>query len=84
MAVRLASSVTASESITIKVDGKTIDVTTVASLGFVKQSDGSWLYTSTSTGASQCADAPGTGAHSMSIVDASGRILAQGSYSTTP
>ena len=84
MTIRLPSSVTATEKLTWKVDSQTLFTGTVSDLGLAKQSDGSWMYTSTDSGSGGCADVTGMGAHTMSVLDPAGHILAQGSFTVTP
>jgi hypothetical protein len=94
---RLPASVHASDTIAITLDGKSAGTSTVVdSSGDTKQQpDGSWLSVSTTTAAqmqSLCAAGgsaggmnvltPGT--HTMQVLDASGKVLAQGSYTVTP
>lgn len=94
---RLPSSVKATDSVTIMFDGKSVAPTTVSSSGsdVKQQADGSWVSVSTTTPSemqSLCAAGgvagginvltPGT--HTMQVLDASGKVLAQGSYTVTP
>jgi hypothetical protein len=96
-AARLPASVHAGDTITIKLDGKLAGTSTVSSSAgdVTQQADGSWVTVSTTTSTQMqtlCAAGgsaggfniltPGT--HTMQILDASGKILAQGSYTVTP
>jgi hypothetical protein len=93
----LPSSVHVGDTITIKLDGKSAGSSQVSSSGgeVTQQADGSWLVVSTTTPSSMqslCAAGgsagglnvltPGT--HTMQVLDASGKVLAQGSYTVTP
>jgi hypothetical protein len=94
---RLPASVKATDSITIMFDGKSVGSSPVSSSGsdVKQQADGSWVSVSTTTPSemqSLCAAGgaalgmnvltPGT--HTMQVLDASGKVLAQGSYTVTP
>ena len=94
---RLPASVHASDTITITLDGKAAGTSAVVdSSGDTKQQpDGSWVSVSTTTADQMqtlCAAGgsagglnvltPGT--HTMQVLDASGKVLAQGSYTVTP
>jgi hypothetical protein len=92
----LPSSVKAGDTVTITLDGKSAGTTQVAPGGeMTRNADGSWLDVSTTTIADMqalCA-AGGTaggfnvltpGTHTMKVLDASGKVLAQGSYTVTP
>jgi hypothetical protein len=93
----LPASVKAGDKVTIMMDGKSAGPTTVSSSGsdVTQQADGSWVIVSTTAPTdmqSICAAGgsaggfniltPGT--HTMQVLDASGKILAQGSYTVTP
>jgi hypothetical protein len=97
ISAHLPASVKAGDSITITLDGKSAGSTPVASSGndAVQQADGSWEITSTtspssmatvcSTGGSAAgfnSFTPGT--HTMQVLDASGKVLASGSYTVNP
>jgi hypothetical protein len=93
----LPASVKAGDSVTITLDGKSAGSTTVSSSGsdVTQQPDGSWIVISTTAPSemqSICAAGgsaggfnvytPGT--HTMQVLDATGKVLAQGSYTVTP
>jgi hypothetical protein len=92
----LPSSVKAGDSVTITLDGKVVTSSQVSSVSdMVQQPDGSWTSASTTAPSemqSICAAGgssggfniltPGT--HTMQVLDASGKIVAQGSYTVTP
>jgi hypothetical protein len=96
-AARLPASVHAGDTVTIMMDGKSAGPTTVSSSGsdVTQQADGSWIIVSTTAPTemqSICAAGgsaggfnvltPGT--HTMQVLDASGKVLAKGSYTVTP
>jgi antitoxin (DNA-binding transcriptional repressor) of toxin-antitoxin stability system len=92
----LPASVKAGDNVTITLDGKQVTSGPVSSVSdLIQQPDGSWTSTSTtspSTMQSICAAGgssggfniltPGT--HTMQVLDASGKVLAKGSYTVTP
>jgi hypothetical protein len=90
----LPSSVHAGDTVTITLDGKTAGTSQVSPSGsdVTQQADGSWVSISTtSLGAmrSLCAAGSSTGVltpgtHTMQVLDSSGNVLAQGSYTVTP
>ena len=94
--IRLPASVKATDTLTEKFDGKTVNTFTVADDNTItKQPDGSWTGTSTTTAdqmAAGCAsggladngaDVFSPGAHTMQVLDATRKVLAQGSYTVT-
>lgn len=85
--VRLPSSLKADDELTFQIDGITSTTATVGE-AFTVQSDGSWLLTDTQSSSSSCTSAIGAtlsmGTHTLQILDASGKVLAQGSYTLTP
>jgi len=94
---RLPSSLHATDVVTITLDGKVAGTSTVVdSSGDTKQQpDGSWLSVSTTTADQMqtlCAAGGSAGGmnvltpvtHTMQVLDASGKVLAQGSYTVTP
>jgi hypothetical protein len=94
--IKLPASVKATDPLTEKFDGATVGNTlTLADSGDItKQADGSWSGTSTSTAAqmqTDCATGQNdagqavltSGTHTMQILDASGQVLAQGSYTVS-
>jgi hypothetical protein len=85
LVIRLPASVYGSDRITVKYDGITEGTQTVSS-GFVKQKDGSWLYQdSTGAGGWSCGSSGSSsvGTHTETIVDSSGTVLAEGTYTLT-
>jgi hypothetical protein len=92
----LPSSVKAADSVTITLDGKPVTTSQVSSVtDMIQQPDGSWTSvdtTSPTTMQAMCAtggssggfDILTPGTHTMQVLDASGKILAQGSYTVTP
>jgi hypothetical protein len=84
--IRLPSSLKGTDQLTLQLDGKTQSTGTVADL-FTQQTDGSWLLTSTDPASTACQDSNGQqlsmGRHSLSVLDPSGKVLAEGSYTLT-
>ena len=74
--VTLPASVKGTDQITLKVDGVVVGTQTVIDAGMTKQADGSWL--GTDTGPADCS--VGVGKHTEQLVDASGKVLAEGSF----
>ena len=83
--IRLPSSLHATDQITAQLDGQVKGTATLGSQ-FIQQSDGSWLQTTTQSGVTTCAGTNGqfTGTHVGRILDASGKVLADGSFTVTP
>jgi hypothetical protein len=85
--MRLPSSLKETDQLTYQLDGVPAVTSTVAD-NFTKQSDGSWLAIDTSSASSSCEGPSGAalsvGTHVMRILDASGKVLAEGSYTLTP
>ena len=87
MTATLPASVKATDILTMKIDDETMGTFTVEQLNFVKQGDGSWQYVSTSSASvmnTTCSGSMTQGTHTMSILDASGTVLAEGSWTITP
>jgi hypothetical protein len=97
VSAHLPSSVKAGDMVTITLDGKSAGKSPVASSGndAVQQSDGSWLITSTTTPTSMATacsaggsvggfDSLKPGTHTMQVLDATGKVLAEGSYTVNP
>jgi hypothetical protein len=95
--VHLPSSVHATDSITITLDGKSAGSSQMSSAGndVTQQPDGSWLVVSTTTPSAMqtLCEAGGSaggfnvltpGTHTMQVLGAGGKVLAQGSYTVTP
>jgi hypothetical protein len=72
----LPASVTETDLITLRVDGVDMDSHTVIDAGMTQQADGSWSSSDTIT--SDCSIGPGL--HTEQLVDSSGTVLAEGSY----
>ena len=86
LTIRLPATLKSSDRLTLEVDGVTINNWTVGQT-FIKQSDGSWMYESSSSTSSWSCTASGLnalGTHVIKIRDANGKVLAQGSYTLTP
>ncbi|MGA2512593.1 MAG: hypothetical protein ABSG37_03105 [Candidatus Limnocylindrales bacterium] len=94
---RLPSSVHAGDTITITLDGKSAGTSEVSSIGgdTTQQADGSWVSVSTTSpdemqtlcaagGSAGGMNVLTPGTHTMQVLDASGKVLAQGSYTVTP
>jgi hypothetical protein len=84
--VRLPSSVAGTTTVTFYNDG-TSETTFQVADRFSQEDDGSWLYVepqSTGTFTCQSSGPTAVGKHSVSVKDASGTVLATGSYTVTP
>jgi len=84
--MRLPSSMQATDMLTYQADGVTKSTETVDST-FLRQSDGSWLVSVPATASSICQGSSGAvtiATHTLRILDASGKVLAEGSYTLTP
>ena len=84
--IRLPSSMLATDKLNWQIDGVTRITSTVAD-NFKQQTDGTWLFTDTSNASSNCQVPSGPlsmGTHSFRILDVSGRVLAEGSFTLTP
>ena len=84
--MRLPASMQATDMLTFQTDGVTKSSGTVDST-FSRQSDSSWLFSEPSTASSVCQGSGGTlliGTHTLRILDAGGKVLAEGSYTLTP
>jgi hypothetical protein len=87
--ITLPASLNASDKITFELDGVSAGTTSVSD-AFQKQSDGSWLYSSSSSSdsAQNCSGINGSalsmGAHTIRIVDSRGTVLAEFTYTLTP
>jgi hypothetical protein len=82
LTMRLPSSVLATDTLALTVDGAIWppNVTwTAPAAGFVKQSDGSWVFNgqSVTPSASECGLVPGT--HQFAVINVAGQAVAQGS-----
>jgi hypothetical protein len=75
----LPSSVKGTDSITYKIDSTIVITQTVAEFGFAQKPDGTWSVSDTnSTGSTHCD--MGAGVHTARLVDANGKVLAQGAF----
>jgi hypothetical protein len=84
--MRLPSSLQATDQLTYQTDGVTESTDTVDNT-FSRQSDGTWLFSRSTNANSLCSGSSSTatvGTHTLRILDASGKILAEGSYTVTP
>lgn len=84
--IRLPSSLKGTDELTVQLDGVTQTTGTVGDI-FTQQSDGAWLLTSTNPASSACQAASGDplsmGAHTLTILDANGKVLVSGSFTLT-
>lgn len=77
--VRLPASVLETDQITYRIDGTDIITQSLADFGMTQQPDGSWMVSDTNTnGSSNCSMGPGK--HTATLLDASGQVLAQGTF----
>jgi len=87
--VHLPSSVSAGDTITVVVDGRTLGSEVVSS-AMTQGADGSWTSTETSTAAqvqSACTAGGATlakGSHTEQVLDATGKVIASGTYTINP
>ena len=81
--IRLPSSVHAGDVITDQLDGH-IQATDTVNAAFIQQSDGSWLLTSPGSTSTVCGSGISMGTHDEKFLDASGHVLAEGTYTVTP
>jgi hypothetical protein len=84
--IRLPSSLQATDMLTFQTDG-VVEGTETVDTTFSHQSDGTWLFSSPSDANSIChgsSTAATIGTHTLRILDAGGKILAEGSYTVTP
>jgi hypothetical protein len=81
LTVRLPSSVSGSDQVTTRLDGKNWGSVLVSSQ-FQKQSDGTWLHSGSSS-LDTCQGPDGklsAGTHKLQVVDSHGKLLAEGSF----
>ena len=81
LTVRLPASVSGSDQVTTRLDGKNWGSVLVSSQ-FQKQSDGTWLHSGSSS-LDTCQGPDGklaAGTHKLQVVDAHGTLLAEGSF----
>jgi hypothetical protein len=81
MTTLLPAAVDASAEVQAQLDGEA-GSTEVVSDNFKKQSDGRWLSTDTQSASDLCS-AYGAGKHTFGVLDAQGKVLAQGSFTVT-
>jgi hypothetical protein len=84
--MRLPSSMQATDMLTYQADGVTEGTETVDTT-FLRQSDGTWLFSKPSSASLMChgsSSAAAVGTHTLRILDAAGHVLAEGSYTLTP
>ena len=84
--MRLPSSLQATDQLTYQTDGVTESTDTVDNT-FSRQGDGTWLFSRSTNASSLCSGSSSgatVGTHTLRILDASGKILAEGSYTLTP
>ena len=74
--IKLPASVKDTDPITSKIDGVVVGTKTVIEEGLTKQADGSWFVTA--SGPFPCAI--GAGLHTQQLVDPSGKVLAETSF----
>ncbi|MGA2514662.1 MAG: hypothetical protein ABSG37_13765 [Candidatus Limnocylindrales bacterium] len=80
--VRLPSSLQFADQIILKRDG-VVEATTKVGSQFAQQTDGTWTATSSLSTSDVCG-LVSMGTHTLQIVDASGKVLAEGTYTLTP
>ena len=84
--IKLPKSLKATDQLLWQLDGVTSIKSTVGD-NFTAQGDGSWMFTNTSSASSSCSGPNGElamGTHTMRILDAGGRVLAEGAYTLKP
>jgi hypothetical protein len=79
--IRLPSSLNATDQIIAQLDGQVRTTATVGSQ-FIQQSDGSWLQTTTQSASSACGSLS-RGTHVGRVLDPSGKVLAESSFTLT-
>jgi hypothetical protein len=85
-AIKLPSSLQATDTIVLTVDGVTQRTTTVGAYMNL-QTDGSWTRESAASANDACQGVSGQlgpGTHVVRVVDVNGRVLAEGSFTLTP
>jgi hypothetical protein len=85
-AIKLPSSLRATDTIVLTVDGVAQRTTTVGAY-MNPQTDGSWTRESVASANDACQGVSGQldpGTHIVRVVDVNGRVLAEGSYTLTP
>jgi hypothetical protein len=84
--VKLPASVKGTDKVTNRADGGDWGRAVTVSDYFTQQSDGSWLHDEASDPLSTCDGPTGkfsSGTHKLQVVDASGKVLADGSFTIT-
>jgi hypothetical protein len=86
--VTLPSSLHYADQISLKLDGTVEATSTVGGSGFVQHTDGTWTSTSPISTSDVCGLASSgsisMGTHTLQVIDASGKVLAEGTYTLTP
>jgi hypothetical protein len=85
-AIKLPSSLRATDTIVVTVDGVTQRTTTVGAYMNL-QPDGSWTREQPASANDACQGVSGqlgTGTHTVRVVDVNGRVVAEGSFTLTP
>ena len=82
MTARIPASVSSSEVVTAELDGEAGDPQAMSDTHFVKQSDGSWVSTTSQSASSWCGGLA-AGKHTLKCLDSQGNVLAQGSFTNT-
>jgi hypothetical protein len=85
--MRLPSSMQATDILTYQADGVRVGGIETVDTTFLRQSDGTWLFSKPDTASSICQGSSGAvtiATHTLRILDASGKVLAEGSYTLTP
>jgi hypothetical protein len=75
----LPASVKATDTITYQIDDTTIIAQTVADFGFAQQANGTWSISDINQAGSTHCDM-GPGKHTARLIDANGKVLAQGAF----
>jgi hypothetical protein len=85
MTIRLPASLHATDQVTVQVDGKIVSTISVGSQ-FIQQADSSWLYTGSGAMLGTCQGATGqvVGTHTVRVIDASSKVVAEGSVTVIP
>jgi hypothetical protein len=85
MTITLPSSVGLDDYVSVQTDGIGTGVLEHVGLFFQQQSDGSWREVEDAANVDLCATVGyAAGTHDLRILDSSGKVLAQGSYTVTP
>jgi hypothetical protein len=82
LTVTLPASLTATSTVTAVVDGSTGETGTVGD-NFTKQSDGSWISSTTDTSTTLCTNYD-TGQHDIGFQDSTGNMVSEGTFTVLP